>query len=416
MALHRTAALLLSSPRSLIQIDNPKPPKLDGLPQIIDEYNLYALLGTSAQLPTKMMFNMENQYKKFWINKRNHSEVYFEWKEGMELLDLREICAPSKALKSLHWKLNKLIFSKMPTHDANFAYMKARNISHAAAIQLPHDVLIKVDLKNFFPSHNRWYIRNRLMDITGYPEAVCSVLASLCTLNNQMPQGAPCSPLLSIVLNYDMDCDLQALADQHKLTYTRYADDMTFGGKERSSAELWQFIRDVAATVRPFKVNWKKVEIQRNKETSYPVGFTLESKEAFKDILEYLGEDYQSRVKGNKVTFFKQGEFTIEDLESVKEFIGTKAPDVLHSLKVKRRYVQKIKHMLGLNLTNDVHMPRYKFERLRVEAMLYGKNTPNFNKSAFRGRLAFLRMVDPKKADIIDKIVNKFRNAAQSAS
>ena len=98
MALHRTAQLRYGSPRSLIQIDNPTMPKLDTLPVLIDEYNLYALMGMSAQMPTKMMFNMQNQYKTFWINKRNHSEVYFEWKEGMELLDLREICAPSKAL------------------------------------------------------------------------------------------------------------------------------------------------------------------------------------------------------------------------------------------------------------------------------------------------------------------------------
>ena len=42
--------------------------------------------------------------------------------------------------------------------------------------------------------------------------------------------GAPTSPALSNIVGYEMDKKLAALAAEYGLTYTRYADDLTFSG------------------------------------------------------------------------------------------------------------------------------------------------------------------------------------------
>lgn len=62
----------------------------------------------------------------------------------------------------------------------------------------------------------------------GYPENVSKVLGVLCCLYRHLPQGAPTSPALSNIVGYEMDKKLAALAAEYGLTYTRYADDLTF--------------------------------------------------------------------------------------------------------------------------------------------------------------------------------------------
>ncbi|EFF52618.1 conserved hypothetical protein [Bacteroides ovatus SD CMC 3f] len=91
----------------------------------------------------------------------------------------------------------------------------------------------------------------------GYPENVSKVLGVLCCLYRHLPQGAPTSPALSNIVGYEMDKKLAALAAEYGLTYTRYADDLTFSGdvfpKEQIIPQIKQIIRD-----EKFEPNHKK--------------------------------------------------------------------------------------------------------------------------------------------------------------
>lgn len=62
----------------------------------------------------------------------------------------------------------------------------------------------------------------------GLPEEVATILAQICCHNNQLPQGAPTSPVISNMICAKLDSELQALARNQRCTYTRYADDITF--------------------------------------------------------------------------------------------------------------------------------------------------------------------------------------------
>jgi hypothetical protein len=63
--------------------------------------------------------------------------------------------------------------------------------------------------------------------------------------------------------------------------------------------------------------------------------------------------------------------------------------------------------MLGMNITPTIHYPRGKYNDLRLQALLVTKCAPNINLQRFRGRLSFLRSIDPKKAASIDKILER---------
>ncbi|MBD2794338.1 hypothetical protein ID852_20015 [Xenorhabdus sp. 42] len=71
-------------------------------------------------------------------------------------------------------------------------------------------------------------IRNSYL---GYAGNVSIALASLCCLNDLLPQSAATSPALSNILVSSLDERLNRLASVFQLNYTRYADDMVFQEK-----------------------------------------------------------------------------------------------------------------------------------------------------------------------------------------
>lgn len=69
--------------------------------------------------------------------------------------------------------------------------------------------------------------------INSVPPPAATVLAQICCFDNQLPQGAPTSPMVSNMLCARLDGELQRLATQYGCMYTRYADDITFSTNTR---------------------------------------------------------------------------------------------------------------------------------------------------------------------------------------
>jgi len=117
----------------------------------------------------------------------------------------------------------------------------------------------------------------------GYSPAVATILALLCTECPRkqveyagqeyhvavgprgLPQGACTSPGLSNQVGRRLDKRLGGLARKLGLTYTRYADDMTFSGGDEANAlvgYLMARVRHIAED-EGFAVNVKKSRVQR---------------------------------------------------------------------------------------------------------------------------------------------------------
>jgi RNA-directed DNA polymerase len=58
-------------------------------------------------------------------------------------------------------------------------------------------------------------------------------VAQVACHNGVLPQGSPCSPIISDLLAHLLDVRLAQLAKRHKCTYSRYADDLTFSTNQR---------------------------------------------------------------------------------------------------------------------------------------------------------------------------------------
>jgi RNA-directed DNA polymerase len=72
-----------------------------------------------------------------------------------------------------------------------------------------------------------------------YPADEATLLAQLCCYRNQLPQGAPTSPIVSNFICRRLDVQLARLARDERSYYTRYADDLCFStNRSRFPASL----------------------------------------------------------------------------------------------------------------------------------------------------------------------------------
>jgi retron-type reverse transcriptase len=163
-----------------------------------------------------MVMKPESFYREFSIPKRKGGQ--------------RIISAPYPSLLSCQQWIGTNITSKIPVHDAAHGFVPNRSIVTNAKLHLGCDWLLKIDVKDFFPSIDIrlivWIFKQ-----CGYARDVSFFLARLCTLNEKLPQGSATSPSLSNIAFNKTDRRLADLANCWKMKYTRYADDLTFSGK-----------------------------------------------------------------------------------------------------------------------------------------------------------------------------------------
>jgi len=148
----------------------------------------------------------------------------------------RTIAQPARELKAIQYWVMANVLRKFPIHSAAMAYRRRRSISTNAAKHASNCFLLKLDFKNFFHS-----IKAEDLEVflAGRKNSELSAedilhLKKILFWNRRregkliMSIGAPSSPMLSNILMYEFDKRVQTFCAKKKVTYTRYADDLTF--------------------------------------------------------------------------------------------------------------------------------------------------------------------------------------------
>ena len=204
---------------------------------------------------------------------------------------IRLIEIPKPRLKDVQRHILFHILNKIPPHPATHGFVKGRSIQSFVAPHVCRRVVLRMDLRDFFPTFPAARIA-AFFRTAGYPESVADLLAGLCTtaapwnlwsksachLNREnlheardlyskphLPQGAPTSPALANLCTYRVDCRLSGLAKSSGAEYTRYADDLAFSGTEALGRHVDRFSVHVAAVLleEGFSVNHRKTRIMR---------------------------------------------------------------------------------------------------------------------------------------------------------
>jgi retron-type reverse transcriptase len=165
----------------------------------------------------------------------------------------RTISAPRAPLRAVQRQILAEILSKVPTHDAAHGFVPGRSTVTNAAPHVGALLLLKTDVREFFPTIHYWRVRGLFFTL-GYGEAVAGALAGLCTRRSVInpdgqaparrvvwpglvPQGAPTSPAISNLVCRRLDARLLGLATKLGARYTRYADDLSFSFHDRATVD-----------------------------------------------------------------------------------------------------------------------------------------------------------------------------------
>jgi RNA-directed DNA polymerase len=141
----------------------------------------------------------------------------------------RRICTPATALKIVQAKLNQVLQRVYEPKACVHGFAVEKSIVTNASVHSRKRYVLNADLENFFPSINFGRVRGMFMAAPyKLNPSVATVLAQICCFDNQLPQGAPSSPVVSNMICAKLDSQLQRLAQRNRCTYTRYADDLAF--------------------------------------------------------------------------------------------------------------------------------------------------------------------------------------------
>jgi RNA-directed DNA polymerase len=219
---------------------------------------------------------------------------------------VRLIESPKSRLKELQRRILSGILDRIPVHPAVHGFVTGRSIVTFAAPHAGKQVLLRLDLQNFFPAFPAARAQAFFRTL-GYPEKVADNLGGICTnsvprdvwnrrppeiepmqwhearalyARPHLPQGAPTSPALANLTAYRLDCRLSGLATSAGAVYTRYADDLAFSGGEGFNRVVERFATHAAAIAleEGFSVNHRKTRIMRQGVCQHLAGVVVNQK------------------------------------------------------------------------------------------------------------------------------------------
>lgn len=156
----------------------------------------------------------------------------------------RVIAQPTKQLKNIQREIVFFLEKKLPVHASAMAYRESIGIKDNALAHKDNEYILKMDFQNFFnkikpdlfftkikninlayTQEDRFILSNALFWKPGKKRSVTLVLSV----------GAPSSPFISNFVMYDFDAAMSAWCEDNDITYTRYADDITFSTNIKNS-------------------------------------------------------------------------------------------------------------------------------------------------------------------------------------
>jgi uncharacterized protein (TIGR03067 family) len=220
-------------------------------------------LARRLDLPVEQIEACQSTYQSQQIPKRSGGQ--------------RILFVPSDELKALQRRLLRRLLRRLRCHPAAKGFQRGESIVTNALPHAGRVVVVRLDVKDFFPSTrvDRVYAYFRRI---GWNRPAARLLTRLCTHQGGLPQGAPTSPRLSNLVNFRLDRRIAAMAAKLGARYTRYADDisLSFSEDDRQKIRyLIRFIRRVAGQEGYWLHGRKKLRIRRRHQQQCVTGLVV---------------------------------------------------------------------------------------------------------------------------------------------
>lgn len=261
-----------------------------------------------------------SKYKKFEIPKKSGG--------------IRHISAPSEDLMLVQSKLSN--FLQNCIHEINeknghtddgenpdrisHGFKRKRSIATNAIRHRNRNYVFNIDIQNFFGEINFGRVRGFFISDQNFQlhPKVATLIAQIACFENSLPQGSPCSPVISNLIGHILDIHLVRLAKKHGCTYSRYADDLTFSTNKNSFPEeiacqspadhhSWLPGSELSRLVvkSGFAINPSKTRMQYHDSRQEVTGLVVNKK-------VNVRSEYRHGVRAMVHSLFTKGEFHLE--------------------------------------------------------------------------------------------------------
>ena len=198
----------------------------------------------------------------------------------------REITAPKGGLRGILNALNILLQTYDEPTPWAYGFVCGRSVVDNARPHVGKRYILNLDLKDFFPTITRQQVADCLtaepFGFSSLAAKLVSGLATVRTKNNEevLAQGFATSPTLSNFICREMDKEIAGVAAAQGITFTRYADDLTFSSDADILRPQGELVQQVKAIVERygFRLNEEKTHLQRRGRRQEVTGLMVTEK------------------------------------------------------------------------------------------------------------------------------------------
>lgn len=236
----------------------------------------------------------------------------------------RTIKAPEPKLKKLQSHLSHVLYQCLAENEktrgakpVSFGFRHDRSIGENASRHKRRRWVLNLDLEDFFPSFNFGRVRGFFLKDKAFalhPE-VATTIAQIACDGSALPQGSPCSPVISELIAQILDMRLIRLAKKYGVTYTRYADDITFSTSQKefpaglatvdtTDPAVWHLSEELVQKIATsgFVINSAKTRMQFRGSRQMVTGLVVNEK-------VNIRSDYYRRARAMCDMLFQTGQY-----------------------------------------------------------------------------------------------------------
>ncbi len=309
-----------------------------GLPLIHDPSQLADLMGLNLGqlrfLAYARRVSRTTHYRRYLLPKKTGGH--------------RLISAPMPRLKAAQSWILRTILDPVPAHDAAHGFRSGRSIVSNAEPHVGAEVVVNLDLKDFFPTITYRRIKGVFVKL-GYGESVATVLALLCSepevatvtcdgttyhvarSERHLPQGAPTSPALTNILCRNLDARLTRTAEALGFRYTRYADDLSFSGSGPADKAVGPLLRRARHIIQGegFIVHPDKTRVLRRGRRQEVTGLVVNDSVGIKraDLRRFRALLHQIERDGPAGKHWKGNPNVLQAIDGFANFVAMVDPD-----------------------------------------------------------------------------------------
>jgi RNA-directed DNA polymerase len=276
--------------------------------------------------------NAPIRYKRYTIKKRNGDD--------------RAISQPAREVKALQRALLAGVLNNLQVHSSATAYRPDISILSNALAHARSGTIMKFDFKNFFPSIRArdWEIYCKNARLFEDPEDILLSTKILFhkakkSIALRLAIGAPSSPHLSNILMRQFDERISEAVAPDLVTYTRYADDLTF------SAHRTGFLTGVKSALERVIREIRSPRLTINEDKT-----VVATKKYRRQVTGNVSIGHE-RKRNLRAAVHRSQQGLLNDAEEAKlagflAFVHAVEPDFLEKLKSKygEELINKIQH------------------------------------------------------------------------